>query len=231
MTVRKSLARAIALAVVAASVLMIVGSSSAGVDTRATVFFVHGLPGGGKVDICIGGVGEVTSGLAYAEKDKRKLAPDTYKVKVRKATKADCKGDVIAKGSVALSDFANATLVVRTVDGKASITRFNNDAGPTAPGEIRLTAAHMMKGSAVDVWDNGSVLFTGIARGGTDEDLLTAGGIYSLWGTKTGETAAIVGPRVIDSTSEGQAFTFVMVGTKVANNRLVIFKQDVGTVV
>ena len=228
MSVRHSIARTIALVVFAASLFAVAGPVSAG-DTRATVFIVHGVPGV-KVDVCIGGLGEVTSKLAYAERDKRRFEAGTYKLKVRKALRGECKGDVVAKGSVTLAELANVTLVVRPEGSKNTIARFDNDVTPTGGGQIRFVAAHMMRGGAVDVWANGSEEISGLQRGDTGQVALAADVVYSAWGTKSGLTAPIVGPRVIDSTTQGQAFTFVMVGTKVANNRLVIFKQEVGTV-
>ena len=226
MTVRKSLARAIALAVTAASLLTIAGPVSAGGDTRATVFVVHGLPGV-KVDVCIGGLGEVASGLPYAERFKKRLDPGSYKIKVRAASNGECKGDVVAKSPLTVAELDNLTAVVRSVDGTPGITTFGNDVSPTAPGEIRLTAAHMMKGGPIDVWSNGVVEIADLLRGDDETTTLPADAVYSVWGTKTGESAPVVGPRVIDSTSEGQAFSFVMVGTKVANSRFVVFKQPV----
>jgi hypothetical protein len=229
MSLRRSIARALALAVAGASLLTIAGPASAG-DVRATIFVVQGVPNT-KVDVCVGGIGELTSKLAYTERDKRKLEAGTYKLKVRTASKGECRGDVVAKGQVTLAELDNVTLVVRPEGAKATIVNFDNDVTPTAPGEIRFVAAHMMKGGPVDVWANGDTLLEGLGRNQTDETDLPADVVYSSWGTNVGETAPIVGPRVIDSTTQGQAYTFVMVGTKVANNRLVIFKQDVGTAV
>ncbi len=227
MSVRHSIARTIALVVFAASLFAVAGPASAG-DTRATVFIVHGVPGV-NVDVCIGGLGEVTSKLAYAERDKRRFEAGTYKLKVRKASKGECKGDVVAKGSVTLAELDNITLVVRPEGSKNTVARFDNDVTPTVPGEIRLTAAHMMKGGPIDVWLNGVVEIADLLRGDDETTTLPADAVYSVWGTKTGESAPVVGPRVIDSTSEGQAFSFVMVGTNVANSRLVVFKQPVAT--
>jgi hypothetical protein len=100
----------------------------------------------------------------------------------------------------------------------------------TAGGEIRLVAAHMMKGAAVDVWANGVVEIPDLARGSVDSVGLPADDVYSVWASQINESSPIVGPRVIDNTSEGQVFTFVMVGTRVSNNRVVVFKQSVGTI-
>lgn len=229
MTLRKLLATGTTVAVLAGALSLTAGTAaSAGGDVRATVFVVHGIPGV-NVDVCISGLGEVASRLPYAERFKKRLDAGTYRVKVRTVTRGECKGDVLAKAPLTVADLDNVTAVVRYIDGNPGITTFDNDVTPTASGEIRFAAAHMMKGAAVDVWANGSVEIAALARGATGAITLPADVQYAAWGTKSGETSPIVGPRVIDSTDEGQAFTFVMVGTKVANNRLVIFKQSVGT--
>jgi hypothetical protein len=232
MTVRASLSKILAVAVAAASLLSMaaVGSpASAGADVRATVFVVHGIPGQ-RVDVCITGLGEVASRLAYAERFKKRLDPGTYTMKVRTVSRAECRGDVITKTTLDLADLENLTAVIRFVEGDPGVTKFANDMSATPGGQIRLVAAHMMKGAAVDVWANGVVEIADLARGGVESVNLPAGDVYSVWASKVNESAPIVGPRVIDNTAQGQTFTFVMVGTRVANNRVVVFKQDVGTI-
>ena len=230
MTVRTSLSKILAVAVAAASLLSVaVGPASAGPDVRATIFVVHGIPGQ-RVDVCITGLGEVASGVAYAERFKKRLDPGTYTMKVRTVSRAECRGDVITKTPLVLGDLENLTAVVRFVDGDPGITKFANDMTATPGGQIRLVAAHMMKGDAVDVWANGVVEIADLVRGTNDSVNLAADDVYSVWASKINESAPIVGPRVIDNTTQGQTFTFVMVGTKVSNNRVVVFKQDVGTV-
>jgi hypothetical protein len=231
MTVRTSLSKIVAFAVAAASSFTITAAApaSAGPDVRATVFVVHGIPGR-RVDVCITGLGEVASRLPYAERFKKRLDAGTYSMKVRTVSRRECKGDVITKTTWNLGDSANMTGVVRFVDGKPGVTKFPNDMSPTGGGTIRLVAAHMMKGAPVDVWANGVVEITDLARGTEDSVNLPANDVYSIWASQINESSPIVGPRVIDNTDPGQAFTFVMVGTRVANNRVVVFKQDVGTV-
>jgi hypothetical protein len=228
--VRESVVRAVSVAVVAGSLLLPAASpAGAGVDVRATLFMVNGLPGG-DVDVCISGLGEVGSRLPYGEKFKKRLDPGSYRIKVRKASRGECKGDVVAKAPLAVADLDNVTAVARYVDGSPGITTFDNDVSATEIGQIRLTAAHMMKGGPVDVVVNGILQVSALARETMSAFALAADGQYAVWGTAAGETTPIVGPRVIENTEQGQAFTFVMVGTKVANNRLVIFKQPVGTI-
>ena len=231
MTVRTSLSKILAVAVAAASLLSMaaVGPASAGADVRATVFVVHGIPGQ-RVDVCITGLGEVASRLAYAERFKKRLAPGTYTMKVRTSPARSCRGDVITKTTLDLADLENLTAVIRFVEGDPGVTKFANDMSATPGGQIRLVAAHMMRGAAVDVWANGLVEIADLGRGGVQSVNLPAGDVYSVWASKVNESAPIVGPRVIDNTAQGQTFTFVMVGTRVANNRVVVFKQEVGTI-
>jgi len=231
MTVRTSLTRIMAVAVAAASLLSVSAAApaSAGPDVRATIFVVHGIPGQ-RVDVCISGLGEVASRVAYAERFKKRLDPGTYTMKVRTVSRAECRGDVITKTPLVLGDLENLTAVIRFVDGDPGITKFANDMTATAGGQIRLVAAHMMKGDAVDIWANGVVEIAALVRGTEEAVSLPSDDVYSVWASKIGESAPIVGPRVIDNTTQGQSFTFVMVGTKVENNRVVVFKQDVGTV-
>jgi hypothetical protein len=231
MAVRMSLTRIMAVAVAAASLLSVSAAApaSAGTDVRATIFVVHGIPGQ-RVDVCITGLGEVASRVAYAERFKKRLDPATYTMKVRTVSRGECKGDVITKTTLNLADLDNITAVIRYVDGKPGFTKFDNDMSATAGGEIRLVAAHMMKGAAVDGWANGVVEIPDLVRGSEDSVGLPADDVYSVWASQINESSPIVGPRVIDNTSEGQVFTFVMVGTRVSNNRVVVFKQSVGTI-
>ncbi len=125
-----------------------------------------------------------------SERDKRRLEADTYKLKIRKASKGECKGDVVAKSSVTLAELANVTLVVRPDGAANTITRFTNDVSPTGGGQIRFITAHMMKGGAVDVWANGVEEISGLARGATDAVTLNADVVYSAWGTQAGADRA-----------------------------------------
>ena len=167
MTLRKFLATATTVAVLTGALSLTAGTAaSAGGDVRATVFVVHGIPGV-NVDVCISGLGEVASRLPYAERFKKRLDAGTYRVKVRTVSRGECKGDVLAKAPLTVADLDNVTAVVRYIDGNPGISTFDNDVTPTASGEIRFVAAHMMKGAAVDVWANGSVEIASLARGAT----------------------------------------------------------------
>ena len=231
MTVRTLRTKVMAVAVTAASLLAIVAAApaSAGAPApSATVYVVHGIPGQ-RVDVCIAGLGEIASRLAYATRIRQELDPGTYSMKVRKVSRGACKGDVITKTALNLVDQDNVTAVIRIDGGQPAVTKFDNDVSATPVGDIRLTAAHMMKGGPVDVWANGVVEIASLVRGSDDAVTLQAD-VYSVWGSEVGESDPIVGARIIDASTEGQAFTFVMVGTTVSNSRMVVFKQTVGTV-
>jgi hypothetical protein len=231
MTVRTLRTKVMAVAVTAASLLAIAAApASAGAPApSATVYVVHGIPGQ-RVDVCIAGLGEIASRLPYATRIRQELDPGTYSMKVRKVSRGACKGDVITKTALNLVDQDNVTAVIRIDAGQPAVTKFDNDVSATAVGNIRLTAAHMMKGGPVDVWANGVVEISNLVRGTDDAVALPDDDVYSVWASLVGESSPVVGPRVIDNTSEGQAFTFVMVGTSVSNSRVVVFKQDVGTI-
>ena len=230
MTARTSRTKVMAIVIAAASLLAIVAAApaSAGPAPKATVYVVHGIPGQ-RVDVCITGLGEVASRLAYAERFRQQLDPGSYSMKVRRVSRGVCRGDVITKTPLNVVDQDNLTAVIRVDAGQPAVTKFDNDVSATAPGNIRLIAAHMMKGGPVDVWANGVVEIADLARATEDSVALPADDVYSVWASLVGESSPIVGPRVIDNTAEGQAFTFVMVGTSVSNSRVVVFKQDVGT--
>jgi hypothetical protein len=224
MKIRRLLSLAIASAVVAISSI---GTAGAGTGT-AVLYGVHGIPGV-RVDVCIAGLGEVQSRLPYATRFRQELEPGSASLKIRRASKGQCRGDILARRALDLNDGDNVTAVVRIVAGDPAIDTFNNNVAPTAPGNIRFTAIHAMSGPAVDVWANGAVEISDLDRGDQASTTLDADTVYSIWGSKAGESSPIVGPRVIENTGEGQAFSFVMVGTKVANNRVVVFKQSVNT--
>ena len=163
MTVRTLRTKVMAVAVTAASLLAIVAAapaSAGGPTPSATVYVVHGIPGQ-RVDVCIAGLGEIASRMAYATRIRQELDPGTYSMKVRKVSRGACKGDVITKTALNLVDQDNVTAVIRIDAGQPAVTKFDNDVSPTAVGHIRLIAAHMMKGGAVDVWANGVVEIIG----------------------------------------------------------------------
>ncbi|HJR97169.1 MAG TPA: DUF4397 domain-containing protein [Actinomycetota bacterium] len=229
MTLRKLLAQAMMLAVAAGSVF-VAGAvpASAGAGT-ATIFIVHGLPGAGKVDICIGGSGEVASRVPYATRVKERVAAGKVNIKVRKASKGQCKGKLLAAGGATLAANANRTFVASVVAGKGKVTHFKNEMAPTAPGENRLTAAHKMAAKALDVLNVGDRRIQGLAPGASATASIQSGGVYSLWAAKAGSLNAVAGPRLVTKTDEGQAFTVVLVGnTKAPTRQIVLFKQNVG---
>lgn len=221
----RSISAAVISAVVAGSMLMAgapVATAGAG---EAVLYVVHGIPGV-KVDVCIAGLGEVESGMKYATRFREELAPGTAKIRIRAASKGQCKGELLTTASVPLADGDNVTGVARLEAGDPTITAFDNDLSPTPPGEFRITAAHMMKGGAVDVYVGDAIEMPALARG--DQAGITRSvGLFTIFTTRAGKTTPILGPRTVTSATEGSAYTFVMVGTKVENNAFVVFKQPV----
>src|SRR5687767_10426607 len=78
MTVRTLRTKVMAVAVTAASLLATAAApASAGAPApSATVYVVHGIPGQ-RVDVCIAGLGEIASRLAYAARIRQELDPGT----------------------------------------------------------------------------------------------------------------------------------------------------------
>jgi len=223
----RSISLALISAIAAGSMLVTGAPIATAGAGEAVLYTVHGIPGV-KVDVCIAGLGEVQSRMKYATRFREELAPGTTKVRIRAASKGQCKGELLAKTSVPLVDGDNVTIVARLVNGDPSITRFDNDLSPTPPGEFRITAAHMMKGGAVDVYLGDAIAIAALGRG--DHSALTrAVGLFTIFTTRTGKTTPILGPRTVTSATDESVYTFVMVGTKVVNNRFVVFKQPVVT--
>ena len=223
----RSISLAVISAVAAGSMLMAGAPLATAGGGEAVLYTVHGIPGV-KVDVCITGLGEVQSGMKYATRFREELVPGTAKIRIRAASKGQCKGALLAAASVSLVDGDNVTAVARLVDGDPSITLFDNDLSPTPLGEFRVTAAHMMKGGPVDVYLGDAVAINALDRG-NDASVTRSVGLFTIFTTKSGKTTPILGPRTVTSATEGSAYTFVMVGTKVENNRFVVFKQPVVT--
>jgi hypothetical protein len=232
MTVRKMLAQVAMLAMVAGSVFVSgATAASAGGAGSAELFIVHGLPGAGKVDICIGGQGEVASGVSYATRVREVVAAGKRTIKFRKASKGQCKGVVVASGGLNVLADANRTVVASLVAGKPKFTSFANDVSTIGPGENRITVAHKMSAGPLDLLDDSSVVVSDVAPGTTGTVTFGAGGVYSLWAAKAGSHDAVAGPRLVTDTEAGYAFTVVLVGTnKAATRQIVVFKQKADTV-
>jgi hypothetical protein len=229
MTLRKLLAQAMMLAVVAGSIFATGAAPASAGTTEPLIFIIHGLPGAGLVDICIGG-SEVASRVPYAGRVKTRVAAGKVSIKVRKATKGQCKGKQLAAGGATLAAEANRTFVASMAAGKGKVTSFVNNVTPTAPGQNRITAAHKMAAKALDVLNVGDTLIGGLAPGAAGTSTISAGGVYSLWAAKANTLDAVAGPRLVTKTGQGQAFTVVLIGNaKAPTRQIVVFKQDVGT--
>ena len=125
MTLRKLLAQAMMLAVVAGSIFATGAAPASAGTTEPLIFIIHGLPGAGLVDICIGG-SEVASRVPYAGRVKTRVAAGKVSIKVRKATKGQCKGKQLAAGGATLAAEANRTFVASMAAGKGKVTSFVN---------------------------------------------------------------------------------------------------------
>ena len=126
----RSISAAVISAVAAGSMLMAgapVATAGAG---EAVLYVVHGIPGM-KVDVCIAGLGEVESGMKYATRFREELVPSTAKIRIRAASKGQCKGALLATAAVPLADGDNVTAVARLEAGDPTITAFDNDLSPT----------------------------------------------------------------------------------------------------
>jgi hypothetical protein len=194
---------------------------------RPTAYFVHGLPGVKKVDICVKGEGEVVSRLPYGERVKRRFDAGSYGVKARVASKGACRGAVIARTGLGLGGGANKTVVLHTDAGDPHITKFDNDLSPTSPGDVRITAAHMMKGGPLDIYVADGVAIDRLPRGEIDT-VDRSEGPFGMWATRAGKTD-VLASRIVTNAADGSAFVFVLVGTKAANAQVVATRLSVGT--
>jgi hypothetical protein len=231
MTLRKLLAQAMMLAVVAGSIFATSAAPASAGAADPLIFIIHGLPGAGKADVCVRG-SEVASRVPYATRLKMRVAEGKVSVKFRKASKGKCKGKLLAAGGATLAPDANRTFVASVVAGKGKVTSFPNNVAATGPGSNRMTVAHKMTAKQLDILDGvGNKLITGLTAGSNESVTIPSGGLYSITAAKAGTLSIVAGPRIITKTDPGQAFTVVLIGnTKAATRQMVVFKQDVGIV-
>jgi hypothetical protein len=227
MHLRRFLARTTALAVLTGSPFLTAASPASAGATKAVVYAVHGIPGI-RADVCVAGLGEVASRMQFATKVRLEVESGSTRIRVRRASKGECKGTLLAQARLELAAGDNVTAILRTIAGQPAIDRYTNNISPTPVGEFRLTAVHAMSSQEVDVWVNGNVEIADLQRGDSAARTFPRDDGIAVWASKVDDSDPIVGPRVFDGRA-GFAFQFVMVGTKVANNKVVVFKQEVGT--
>ena len=171
----RSISLAVISAVAAGSTLLSGAPVATAGGGEAVLYMVHGIPGV-KVDVCIAGVGEVESGMKYATRFREELAPGTAKIRIRAASKGQCKGALLATASVPLADGDNVTAVARLEAGDPTITVFENDLSPTLAGEFRITAAGHLVLCSDGLWNylTDPQVFADTVRGHLDAGLLEA---------------------------------------------------------
>ncbi|MGI9643363.1 MAG: DUF4397 domain-containing protein [Acidimicrobiia bacterium] len=148
------------------------GSASAG---YANVSIVHGVPGV-TVDVYLNG-NLAVAGFAPETITPRMLMPaGTYDIAIY-AAGANPLADkpVIEAPGVAVPAGVNASVVAHyDADGKLTASVFIDDLSMTNSGEGRLTVRHTASAPAVDVLAGGSVVFSDVVNGDSEEADLPA---------------------------------------------------------
>ena len=201
------------------------GSVSAAAPTGATVNVAHGIPGA-KVDVCVAG-SAVKTDFKYGQQFKAQLPAGTYTIRVKAAAHAaPCKGTLLIKQSVTLTDGLNATAVANYVAGKPALSIFVNDLSGTSDSKATITVRHTAKAPTVDVWLNGgkAPAIENLARQSSVGPVAVDAGVYSWWVSADGAYAPVIGPRVAELMA-GNAYQILAVGTNVANYRFIVIGQ------
>jgi len=200
------------------------GTASAA-PAGATVNVAHGIPGV-KVDVCVAG-SAVKTDFKYGQQFRATLPAGTYTIRVRAADHAaTCKGTVLIKQSVALTDGLNATAVANYVAGKPALSIFVNNLTGTSATDATITVRHTAKAPTVDVWLNGgkAPAVENLARHKEAGPVSVPQGVYSWWVSADGGYAPVIGPRVAELKA-GRAYQILAVGTNMANYRFIVINQ------
>jgi hypothetical protein len=188
------------------------------------VIVAHGIPGV-KVDVCVAG-SAVKKNFRYGEQFKASLPAGTYTIRVRADAPNPCKGAVLIKQSVTLTDGLNATAVANYVAGKPALSIFVNDLTGTTSEDATITVRHTARAPMVDVWLNGGTApaVENLARKASAGPVAVPEGVYSWWVSADGTYAPVIGPRVAEL-SAGRAYQILAVGTRAANYRFIVINQ------
>lgn len=200
------------------------GTASAA-PAGATVNVAHGIPGV-KVDVCVAG-SAVKTDFKYGQQFRAQLPAATYTIRVRAADHAaTCKGTVLIKQSVTLTDGLNATAVANYVAGKPALSIFVNDLSGTSGSNATITVRHTAKAPTVDVWLNGGAgpAVENLARQQSAGPVPVPGQVYSWWVSADGAYAPVIGPAVAEL-KNGRAYQIHAVGTSAANYRFIVINQ------
>jgi hypothetical protein len=203
--------------------LAVVAGSVSAAPAPATVVVAHGIPGV-AVDVCVAG-NAVKANFKYGQQFKAELPAGTYTIRVRAHTHNPCKGTVLIKQYVTLTDGLNATAVANYKSGKPTLSIFVNDLTVPA-GKATITVRHAAKAPTVDVWLNGgsAPAVPGLARYASAGPVAVDPGVYSWWVSAEGGYMPVIGPRVA-SLSADSAYQIIAVGTTASNYRFIVVGQ------
>ncbi len=200
-------------------------AGTASAASPATVNVAHGIPGV-KVDVCVAG-SAVKTDFKYGQQFRAQLPAGTYTIRVKAAAHAaPCKGTLLIKQSVTLTDGLNATAVANYVAGKPALSIFVNDLTGTSDSKATITVRHTAKAPTVDVWLNGGTApaVENLARYASAGPVAVDAGVYSWWVSADGGYAPVIGPRVAELKA-GRAYQILAVGTNMANYRFIVINQ------
>lgn len=193
----------------------------------ATVFVAHGIPGV-KVDVCVNGA-EARSNFKYGRSFElgTGIPAGTYKVKVRLASPGECKGAVVIKQRVDLTDGLNATATAIMRKGEPTLDVRMNDIAIGGGGNASVTVRHLAKAPMVDVWANGGAAPLVPNLGRFDEagpaevpgDL-----VYAYWVAAAGDSVPVIGPDVAEL-AQDTAYQILAVGNDASNYRFIVIGQ------
>jgi hypothetical protein len=194
------------------------------------VAFVHGMPGIGRIDICIDGV-EVRSRMKYGKVFKVMPTLGLHKFVLKKAAPGRCKGATLAKNKEILPSHSSTTVVLSKVQGRPGVHAFNNfgfhgSASPAAlsapilvqnAAKASALAIYLASFNVTDIRGPNAVL----ARG---EQWISVEpvGYYSVWASKVDSLKPLIGPS-LRLVKLNHLRHYVLVGQKPKNFKVVSF--------
>ena len=188
-----------------AGATVLVGAPAAHAADTATVYVVHGIPNT-PVDVYVDGAKALDDFAPLTVKGPLQLPVGSHKIDITAATATDDSKPLLST-TADLTSGANVSLVAHlTVDGKPTVTAFNNDVSAIPAGHARLVVRHTAAAPAVDVRAGGQVVLPGVTNPEQGELVVPAGTVSAdvvLAGTST----VVIGPA--DLTLADGSATFV----------------------
>lgn len=198
---------------------------SAGVTTNAAVTILHGIPGA-TVDVCVG-KNPIREDFRYGRHFQVSLPPGTYPIRVRLQGHGACKGALVIKQSVTVSEGLNATAIAVIKGGTPQLALYVNnvDAIDTRP---LLSAIHEAKAPAVDLWIASPTSLAAapvptiadVTRGAQAGPVPVPSDAYAVWASLAGTVTPVIGP-IVAELGDSHAYSIVAIGTHPGNYRLV----------